>query len=247
MKLFLKIWKQNYKEDKGKFKTYVMENLSSDISFLEMLDLLNEKLILEKSEMVSFDSDCREGICGMCGIMINGRAHGEAQGSTVCQLHLRKFKDGDTIWVEPWRARAFPIVKDLVVDRKALDNVMSVGGYISVNIGSAPDANAVAVAKYKAEEAMDAAQCIGCGACVAACKNAAAMLFVGAKVSHLAVLPQGSPEREKRVLEMVDVMDKMGFGNCTNEEECQKACPKEIDVRHIARMNREWLRAKIKE
>lgn len=245
MNVTLKVWRQNGPKDKGRFETYTMDNVSKDMSFLEMLDLLNERLIKENNDFIQFDSDCREGICGMCGLVVNGRAHGPEGGTTVCQLHMRKFNNGDVIWIEPWRAKAFPIVKDLVVNRQAFDDIMCAGGYISVNAGNAQDANAILISKDHAEKAMDAAACIGCGACVAACKNASAMLFVGAKVSQFALLPQGQPERKQRVLAMVQKMDEAGFGNCTNEEECQAACPKEIDVSHIARLNRELFKSKL--
>jgi succinate dehydrogenase / fumarate reductase iron-sulfur subunit len=213
------------------------------MSFLEMIDVINRQLTIDGREPISFDHDCREGICGMCGAVVNGRAHGPEKGTTLCQLHMRHFTNGDTIVIEPWRSKAFPIVKDLVVDRSALDKIIVAGGYISVNTGSAPDANTLPVAQNKAEKAFDAAACIGCGACVAACPNASAMLFVGAKVSHLALLPQGRPEAARRTISMVNCMDSLGFGNCSNERECEAECPKEISIANIARLNREFLKA----
>jgi succinate dehydrogenase / fumarate reductase iron-sulfur subunit len=241
--LTLKVWRQKSPDDKGRMETYPAEDISTDMSFLEMLDVLNEKLTLEGKEPVAFDHDCREGICGMCGAVVNGRPHGPEKGTTLCQLHMRHFLDGDTIYIEPWRAKAFPIVKDLVVDRSAMDTIIQAGGFISVNTGGAPDANALPVPQAAAEKAMDAAACIGCGACVAACPNAAAMLFTGAKISHLALLPQGRPEAAKRALNMLRTMDRLGFGNCTNEKECEAECPKEISIVNIARMNREFIKA----
>lgn len=241
--LTLKVWRQKSPDDKGRMETYPAEDISTDMSFLEMLDVLNEKLTLEGKEPVAFDHDCREGICGMCGAVVNGRPHGPEKGTTLCQLHMRHFSDGDTIYIEPWRAKAFPIVKDLVVDRSAMDTIIQAGGFISVNTGGAPDANALPVPQAAAEKAMDAAACIGCGACVAACPNAAAMLFTGAKISHLALLPQGRPEAAKRALNMLRTMDRLGFGNCTNEKECEAECPKEISIVNIARMNREFIKA----
>ena len=241
--LTLKIWRQQRPGKKGRLEIYAAEDISTDMSFLEMLDVINEKLTLEGKEPIAFDHDCREGICGMCGAVISGHPHGPEKGTTLCQLHMRHFSDGDTIVIEPWRARAFPIIKDLVVDRSAFDAVIQAGGFISVNTGSAPDANAVAVPQQSAEKAMDAAACIGCGACVAACPNAAAMLFAGAKISHLALLPQGRPEAAGRALAMVRIMDELGFGNCTNERECEAECPKEISIVNIARMNREFIKA----
>jgi succinate dehydrogenase / fumarate reductase iron-sulfur subunit len=223
--------------------TYPAEDISTDMSFLEMLDIVNEKLTLEGKEPIAFDHDCREGICGMCGAVVNGRPHGPEKGTTLCQLHMRHFSNGDTIYIEPWRAKALPIIKDLVVDRSALDTIIQAGGFISVNTGGAPDANTLPVPQEAAEKAMDAAACIGCGACVAACPNAAAMLFTGAKISHLALLPQGRPEAAKRALNMLRTMDQLGFGNCTNEKECEAECPKEISIVNIARMNREFIKA----
>ncbi|GIV38966.1 MAG: succinate dehydrogenase [Thermonema sp.] len=246
MKLTLKIWRQKDANDKGRFVTYQVDDVSPDMSFLEMLDVLNESLIHKGEDPVAFDHDCREGICGMCSLFINGKPHGPEQ-TTTCQLHMRSFKDGDTIVIEPWRAKPFPVVKDLVVDRSAFDRIIQAGGYISVNTGSAQDANNIPIPKDKASEAFDAATCIGCGACVAACKNASAMLFVAAKVSHLALLPQGDPERAIRVSKMVAQMDAEGFGACTNTGACEAECPKGISVKNIARLNREFLRAKFIE
>lgn len=243
MKITLKVWRQKNSKDKGRFETYTLPNIHEDMSFLEMFDVLNEQLIREGKEPVAFDHDCREGICGMCSMYINGRAHGPMQGTTTCQLHMRHFKDGDTIVVEPWRAQPFPVIKDLVVDRSAFDRIIASGGFISVNTGNAQDANSIPIAKHIADEAFAAAACIGCGACVAACKNSSAMLFVSAKVSQLALLPQGKPERESRVIAMVKQMDKEGFGNCTNTGACEAECPKEISVMNIARLNREYIRA----
>ncbi|MEW6521711.1 MAG: succinate dehydrogenase/fumarate reductase iron-sulfur subunit [Thermodesulfobacteriota bacterium] len=239
----LKIWRQENPEAPGSFQQYSLAGLSADMSFLEMLDVLNEKLTLEGQEPVAFDHDCREGICGMCGAVVNGQPHGPEPGTTLCQLHLRHFKDGDHLVIEPFRARAFRIEKDLVVDRSSLDQIIQAGGYVSVNTGGAPDANTIAIPQQTAEQAMDAAACIGCGACVAACPNASAMLFVSARVSQLALLPQGQPERRQRALNMVGSMDELGFGNCSNERECEAACPKGISIRHIARLNREFLKA----
>lgn len=243
--LTLKVWRQRGPRDRGCFETIGARGISTDMSFLEMLDVVNEQLTLDGREPIAFDHDCREGICGMCGAVINGRPHGPQRGTTLCQLHMRQFADGDTLAIEPFRARAFKVVRDLVVDRSALDKVMVAGGYISANTGSAPEANATPVAAATAELAMDAAACIGCGACVAACPNASAMLFVGAKVSHLALLPQGRPEAARRVLAMVREADRQGFGNCTNVTECEVECPKEISIANIARMNREFLKAAI--
>lgn len=243
MKITLKVWRQQGPKAPGKLVTYQVDDCSPDMSFLELLDVLNEQLIAKGAEPVAFDHDCREGICGSCGVMIDGQAHGPQQQTTACQLHMRSFNDGDTITVEPWRATAFPIVKDLVVDRGALDRIIQAGGFISASTGGAQDANEILIPKPAVDLAMDAAACIGCGACVAACPNASAMLFTSAKVSHLGLLPQGQPERYQRVLGMVERMDLEGFGGCTNLGECQKACPKGISVDFIARMNRDYLRA----
>jgi len=245
VKLTLFIWRQIEARSEGRLVKYEMNDVSPDMSFLEMLDVLNERLTQAGEEPVAFDSDCREGICGTCGFVINGVAHGPLRGTTVCQLHMRHFKDGDTITIEPWRSRAFPLVCDLVVDRSAFDRIIQGGGFISARTGSAPEANSVPVAKPIADRAMEAAACIGCGACVAACPNASAMLFTAAKVSHLGLLPQGQPERENRALQMVHQMDKEGFGGCTNIAECQEACPKEISIDFIARMNRDYLKANL--
>jgi len=246
MKLTLKIWRQKNAADKGRLVDYSVDNVSPDMSFLEMLDVLNEELVEKGDSPVAFDHDCREGICGMCSLYINGRAHGPQSAVTTCQLHMRSFKDGETIYIEPWRAKAFPIIKDLVVDRSAFDRIMQAGGYISVNTGAAQDANSIVVPKVDADEAFAAATCIGCGACVASCKNASAMLFVSAKVSQLAILPQGKAEAETRVLNMVSKMDEEGFGNCTNTGACEVECPKGISLTNIARMNREFLSAAVK-
>jgi len=242
--LTLKVWRQEGPEKKGRLETYPARDISTDMSFLEMIDVINEQLTLDGKEPIAFDHDCREGICGMCGAVVNGYAHGPEKGTTLCQLHMRHFSNGDTIVIEPWRSRAFKVVKDLVVDRSAFDEIIQVGGFISANTGGAPDGNAIPIPQNVAELAMDAAACIGCGACVAACPNASAMLFVGAKVSHLGLLPQGRPEAAKRVQSMVSRMDALGFGNCTNEAECEAACPKEISITNIARLNREFLKAK---
>lgn len=239
--LTLKVWRQDLRTEKGRFETYPARNISTDMSFLEMLDVVNEELVKSGVEPIAFDHDCREGICGMCGAVVNGRPHGHMKQTTLCQLHMRHFDDGDTIVIEPWRARAFPIVKDLVVDRSALDRIIQAGGYISVNTGGAPDANAFPIPKEMAEMAFNAAACIGCGACVAACPNAAAMLFTGAKISHMALLPQGRPEAKRRAGSMVRKMGELGFGNCSNETECEAECPKGISIREIARMNREFI------
>lgn len=243
MELTLKIWRQKGPDVEGALETYEVGSLSTDMSFLEMLDVLNDRLTLEGKEPVAFDHDCREGICGMCGSVVKGDAHGPEKETTLCQLHLRHFRDGDTIVIEPFRATAFPIVKDLVVDRSSLDKIIAAGGYISVNTGGAPDGNSLPIAQKDADRALDAAACIGCGACVAACPNAAAMLFVGAKISHLGFLPQGQPERERRVMDMVREMDSLGFGNCSNAMACEEACPKGISIRNIARMNKDFLKA----
>ncbi|MEO2034022.1 MAG: succinate dehydrogenase/fumarate reductase iron-sulfur subunit [Planctomycetaceae bacterium] len=241
--LTLRIWRQNGPDDRGEFRDYQLNGVSPHMSFLEMLDVLNEQLIETGEEPVEFDHDCREGICGTCSLMINGKAHGPDLATTTCQLHMRRFKNGDTVRIEPWRASAFPVVRDLVVDRSSFDRIIQSGGYVSVNAGNAPDGNAIPVPGSTQEVAMDAAACIGCGACVAACKNASAMLFVSAKVSQLALLPQGKAERTDRVLDMVAQMDKEGFGSCTNTSECEAACPAEISVSNIARLNREYTRA----
>jgi succinate dehydrogenase / fumarate reductase iron-sulfur subunit len=241
--LTLRIWRQAGPETAGGFKTYRTGPLSRDISFLEMLDILNERLTLAGEEPVAFDHDCREGICGACGAVVNGIPHGPVAKTTLCQLHLRHFRDGDTLVVEPFRARPFRLEKDLIVDRGALDKIIQAGGYVSVNAGSAPEANSLPVSQSDAEEAMNSAECIGCGSCVAACPNSAAMLFTGAKVSQLARLPQGSPERARRALALVRAMDGLGFGNCGNKRECEAVCPKGISIRNIARLNREFLRA----
>jgi succinate dehydrogenase / fumarate reductase iron-sulfur subunit len=239
----VKVWRQKGPGVKGRFETYHATNISEDMSFLEMIDVVNEQLTVDGKAPIAFDHDCREGICGMCGAVVNGRAHGPEKGTTLCQLHMRHFSSGDTIVIEPWRARAFPIIKDLAVDRSALDQIVIAGGYISVNAGGAPDANTVPVAQEIAERAMDAAACIGCGACVAACPNASAMLFTGAKISQFALLPQGRPEAARRALAIVRKMDELCFGNCSNERECEAECPKEISISNIARMNREFFKA----
>jgi succinate dehydrogenase / fumarate reductase iron-sulfur subunit len=243
----VKVWRQAAPKAKGGFETYELNNVSTDSSFLEMLDVLNEKLISERKEPITFDHDCREGICGMCSLYINGHPHGPDQEVTTCQLHMRKFHDGETVTVEPWRSRAFPVIKDLMVDRNAYDKIIQAGGYVSVNTGGVPDANAIPIAKPVADEAMDAASCIGCGACAAACKNGSAMLFVAAKVSQLALLPQGKVEAASRAKAMVAKMDELGFGNCTNTGACAAECPKSIPLTHIARLNREYLTAKFKD
>ncbi|HLO44799.1 MAG TPA: succinate dehydrogenase/fumarate reductase iron-sulfur subunit [Leadbetterella sp.] len=245
MTINLKVWKQKNAKTSGNLETYKVEHVSPDMSFLEMFDVLNEKLVQEDKEPIAFDHDCREGICGMCSMYINGQPHGPLQGVTTCQLHMRSFSDGDTIVVEPWRSAAFPVIKDLVVDRTAFDRIIASGGYVSVNTGNAQDANSLPIGKDKADEAFAAAACIGCGACVAACKNASAMLFVSAKVSQLALLPQGQPERESRALNMVAQMDAEGFGACTNTGACAAECPKEISLENIARLNREFLGASL--
>jgi succinate dehydrogenase / fumarate reductase iron-sulfur subunit len=245
MRLTLKIWRQHHRTAEGKFVTYTLDSVSSDMSFLEMLDMLNQQIAKKGEDTVAFDHDCREGICGSCGVVINGRPHGPLHGVATCQLHMRTFKDGDTIVIEPWRAKPFPVIKDLVVDRSSFDRIMQAGGYVSVKTGGVPDGNAIPIPKPVADEAFDAAACIGCGACVAACKNASAMLFVSAKVSHLSLLPQGDAERKKRVQQMLAQMEQEGFGGCTNTYACEAECPKEISVEHIARLNREYLRAKL--
>lgn len=245
MHITLKVWRQNGPEAEGDLVTYEMDNVSPDSSFLEMMDLLNDQLESKGEEPIAFDHDCREGICGMCSLFINGQPHGPDRGTTACQLHMRSFEDGAVIVVEPWRARAFPIQKDLVVDRSSFDRIIESGGYISVKTGNAPDANSMPVAKVNAEKAFDAAACIGCGACVAACKNASAMLFLSAKVSHLGLLPQGQAEADRRVLNMLETHDREGFGSCTNTGACEAECPKEISIENIARLNRNWLKANL--
>jgi succinate dehydrogenase / fumarate reductase, iron-sulfur subunit len=245
MNLNLRVWRQKNSQAQGKLENYQVKNISSEMSFLEMIDVLNEQLIEEGKESITFDHDCREGICGMCSMYINGRAHGPWKGTTTCQLHMRAFKDGDTITIEPWRANGFPVLKDLAVDRSAFDRIIQSGGFISVNTGNAVDANAIPINKDDADAAFAAAACIGCGACVAACKNSSAMLFVSAKVSQLSLLPQGQPERKNRVLNMVAQMDKEGFGSCTNTGACEAECPKEISITNIARLNREYLAASL--
>ncbi len=247
MNLTLKVWRQKNSKEAGNFSTYQVNDITPDMSFLELFDVLNERLIAKGEEPVAFDHDCREGICGMCSMFINGRAHGPWQGTTTCQLHMRAFNDGDTIVVEPWRAAGFPVLKDLVVDRSAFDRVIAAGGFVSANTGNAQDANCLPVPKPDADDAFAAAACIGCGACVAACKNSSAMLFVSAKVSQLALLPQGQVERESRALNMVKQMDEEGFGSCTLTGSCEAACPKEISLENIARLNREYLMANLKK
>jgi len=247
MNLTLKVWRQKSSKDKGSFETYPVSDISSEMSFLEMIDVLNERLIKEGKDPIAFDHDCREGICGACSMYINGRPHGPWQANTTCQLHMRAYKNGDTIVVEPWRANSFPVIKDLVVDRTAFDRIIQAGGFISVNTGNPVDANAIPVEKEKADAAFAAAACIGCGACVAACKNSSAMLFLSAKVSHLALLPQGEPEKKTRVLNMVQQMDKEGFGSCTFTEACEAVCPKEISVTNISRLNKEYMIAGLTE
>lgn len=243
----VKVWRQAGPKVKGMFETYELNNISTDASFLEMIDILNEKLVQEHKEPIAFDHDCREGICGMCSLYINGHPHGPDQAITTCQLHMRKFHDGETITIEPWRSRAFPVIKDLIVDRNAYDKIMQAGGYVNVNTGGIPDANAIPIPKPIADEAMDAASCIGCGACAAACKNGSAMLFVAAKVSQLALLPQGKIEKAARAKAMVAKMDELGFGNCTNTGACEAECPKSVSITHIARLNREYIVAKFKD
>src|SRR6187549_2470209 len=245
MKVHLRVWRQAGPNAKGRLVDYTADRITPDMSFLEMLDSVNETLIAKGEDPIAFDSDCREGICGTCGVMVDGRPHGPDPCTTVCQLHMRRYKDGDTIVIEPWRARAFPLIKDLVVDRSAFDSIIQAGGYTSVNTGGAPDGNAILIPKTVADEAMDAAVCIGCGACVAACKNASAALFTSAKITQLSLLPQGQVERRHRVVQMVDQMDHEGFGMCSNEGECQAVCPKEISIASIAQMNREYLTAKL--
>ena len=243
----LKIWRQRGPKEKGQFKVYEMKDIPTDTSFLEMLDILNEHLINAGEEPVVFDHDCREGICGMCSLYINGHPHGPATGATTCQLYMRRFKDGETITVEPWRSAGFPVIRDLMVDRRAYDKIMQAGGYVSINTGGVPDANAIPISKEKADLAMDAASCIGCGACVAACKNGSAMLFVSAKVSQLALLPQGQVEAARRAKAMLSKMDELGFGNCTNTRACEAECPKCISISNIARLNREFIAAKLSD
>jgi succinate dehydrogenase / fumarate reductase iron-sulfur subunit len=245
--LTLKVWRQNGPKEKGRFETYKVDKVSTDSSFLEMMDILNEQLISENKEPVAFDHDCREGICGMCSLYINGRPHGPDDDVTTCQLHMRKFKDGQTVTIEPWRSAAFPVIKDLIVNRNAFDQIIASGGYVSVSTGGVPDANAIPIPKVDADESMDSASCIGCGACVAACKNGSAMLFVSAKVSQLALLPQGRVEGARRAKAMVAKMDELGFGNCTNTGACEVECPKNISLSNIARLNREFLSAKLKD
>ena len=245
MNLNLKVWRQKNSKTEGRFESYQVNDISSEMSFLEMIDVLNEKLIKDGGDAIAFDHDCREGICGMCSMVIDGRPHGPWQGTTTCQLHMRAFKDGDTITIEPFRANSFPVVKDLMVNRSAFDRIIQSGGYISVNTGNAVDGNSLPIEKDHADDAFAAAACIGCGACVAACKNASAMLFVSAKVSHLALLPQGQPERKQRVTSMIAQMDKEGFGSCTNTYACEAECPKEISVMNIARLNREYLQSSL--
>jgi succinate dehydrogenase / fumarate reductase iron-sulfur subunit len=247
MRIILHVWRQKNPEDKGRLVRYEVPNVNEHMSFLEMLDVLNESLIEKGEDPIAFDHDCREGICGMCGMMVNGKAHGGFKGTTLCQVHMRHYKDGDELYLEPWRARAFPVIRDLVVDRSALDRIIAAGGYISVPTGSAPDGNAIPVRKEDAEMAMDAAACIGCGACVAACPNASASLFTGAKIAHLGRLPQGQPERDRRALAMVRQMLIEDFGHCTNIGECEAACPKEIKLDVIARMNRDYIKAALTE
>ena len=245
MNLTLNVWRQKNAQDKGRFEKIQANDISEHASFLEMLDVVNEQLVGDGKEPIAFEHDCREGICGSCGMVINGSPHGPQKATTTCQLHMRHYKDGDELWIEPWRAEAFPIIKDLVVDRSAFDKIIQAGGYVSINTGNAQDANATPIPKDLADRSMDAAQCIGCGACVAACPNASAMLFTSAKVGHLGLLPQGQPERFQRVVAMVETADEEGFGNCTNHGACQNACPKEIDVDFIARLNGDLLRASL--
>ncbi len=245
MNLTLYVWRQKNSDDTGRLVRYEAKDITTDMSFLEMLDVVNQELIRAGEEPIAFDSDCREGICGTCGQVVNGYVHGPRERTTVCQLHMRNFKDGDTIYIEPWRAKAFPVVKDLIVDRSSLDTIIQAGGYISVHTGGVPDGNAILVPKHDADRAMDAAECIGCGACVAACPNGSAMLFTAAKVSHLALLPQGRPEAARRVCVMTEEMLRRGFGNCGNHYECEQACPKGIKVKFIAKLEREFIKARI--
>jgi len=247
LNLTLKVWRQENQDDSGRIETYEAKEIPTSASFLEMLDIVNERLIKDDKEPIHFDHDCREGICGMCSMTINGVPHSKERGITTCQLHMRKYSDGDTIWIEPFRANAFPVIKDLVTDRSSFDRIIGAGGYIDVRTGSAPDAHAMPIPKPDADAAFDAAACIGCGACVAACKNASAMLFVSAKASHLNPLPQGAAEKDKRTLAMVRQMDEEGFGNCTNQFECEAVCPKEISADHIAKLNRDYLAASARE
>ena len=247
MKLKLVVWRQASSDVSGKFEQYDLSNIDGDMSFLEMIDILNEQLILQEIDPVTFDHDCREGICGSCSMYINGKPHGPQKGTTTCQLHMRHFNDGDTIIIEPWRAKGFPVIKDLMVDRSSFDRIIQSGGYISVNTGNAPDGNSIPMNKQDADEAFGSAACIGCGACVAACKNASAMLFVGAKVNQLSLLPQGIPERSSRVKNMINTMEEEGFGHCTNTGACEAECPKEISIDNIAKLNREYIRALIKK
>jgi succinate dehydrogenase / fumarate reductase iron-sulfur subunit len=245
--LTLNVWRQKNRKAAGRFETYPARDISTDMSFLEMLDVVNERLILEGKDPIAFDHDCREGICGQCGVVINGEAHGPRRATTTCQLHMRSFMDGDVLTIEPWRATAFPVVKDLMVDRSAFDRIIAAGGFISVRTGNAPEANDMPVPKEDAEQSMDAAACIGCGACVAACPNASAMLFVAAKAGHLNTLPQGKPEQARRATAMIDQMDAEGFGSCTNHGECEAVCPKEIRIEFIGRLNRDYLRASLRK
>lgn len=245
--LTLKVWRQKSRTSPGRFENYQAREISTDMSFLEMLDVVNEGLILEGKAPIAFDHDCREGICGTCGVVINGDAHGPRKATTTCQLHMRSFQDGDVLTIEPWRAAAFPVIKDLIVDRNAFDRIIAAGGFVSIRTGNAPEANDIPVPKDNAELAMDAAACIGCGACVAACPNASAMLFVSAKVEHLNMLPQGQPERNRRATAMIDQMDAEGFGSCTNHGECEAVCPKEIRLEFIARLNRDYFRATLRQ
>ena len=247
MKLKLVVWRQESSDVAGKFEQYDLSNIDGDMSFLEMIDILNEQLILQEIDPVTFDHDCREGICGSCSMYINGKPHGPQKGTTTCQLHMRHFNDGDTIIIEPWRAKGFPVIKDLMVDRSSFDRIVQSGGYISVNTGNAPDGNSIPINKQDADEAFSSAECIGCGACVAACKNASAMLFVGAKVNQLSLLPQGAPERSSRVKNMINTMEEEGFGHCTNTGACEAECPKEISIDNIAKLNREYIRALFKK
>ena len=247
MKLKLVVWRQASSDVAGKFEQYDLSNIDGDMSFLEMIDILNEQLILKAIDPVTFDHDCREGICGSCSMYINGKPHGPQKGTTTCQLHMRHFNDGDTIVIEPWRAKGFPVIKDLMVDRSSFDRIIQSGGYISVNTGNAPDGNSIPINKQDADEAFSSAECIGCGACVAACKNASAMLFVGAKVNQLSLLPQGGPERSSRVKNMINTMEEEGFGHCTNTGACEAECPKEISIDNIAKLNREYIRALFKK